>query len=65
MPGVLGELLMIETVDHTFRVETKVDKLHHLKGGKQLDDVMPPLWAPVLEVLSPQGLLLSGHERLE
>jgi len=43
MPGVLGELLMIETVDQTFRGEIKVAKLHDLKGGKQLDDVMPPL----------------------
>jgi hypothetical protein len=63
-PAVVGELLTITTSDQCFRGDLKVAKLHDPIGGKEMNEVIPPLWAPVLEVLAPQGMLLSGHERV-
>ena len=65
-PGVLGHLLTESTSDDRYHGVITVARLQdEAAGGKATNSLLPCLYAPVLQILSIQGLLLSGHERLE
>jgi hypothetical protein len=64
--GVLGQLLTESTTDERYKGVIVVARLQDdTAAGKPLNDVLPRLYAPVLQILSIQGLLLSGHERID
>lgn len=64
--GVVGQLLTESTSDERYNGIITVARLHDdAAGGKAANDMLPCLYAPVLQILSIQGLLLSGHERID
>ena len=60
--GVIGELLTVMEGDDFYKGAINVAKLHD--GGAMTMELLTPLYSPVLHILAPQGMLLTGHERI-
>lgn len=62
--GHVGELMTAMEGDDYYKGTIAVATLKDIAGGKSGIDLIPCLYAPVLHVLAPQGMLLTGHERI-
>ena len=62
--GFVGELLTFETTHDRRRGSILVAQLVNAVGGSQDDQLIPRLYEPVLQVLSIQGLLITGYEQI-
>src|SRR5258708_5023665 len=62
--AIVGELLTVATDDECYKGSVTVARLHDPAGGKPGIELIPCLYAPVLHILAPQGLLLTDHERI-
>ena len=62
--GVVGDLLTSETADGGRKGTVTVARLQDDAGGSPMIELIPTLYSPVLVILAPRGLLLSGHERI-
>ena len=65
-PGAVGQLLTVTATDDRYRGVLTVAKLQDEAGsGKATsDELLPCLYAPVLLILSINGMLISGYERI-
>jgi hypothetical protein len=62
-PGVVGELLVWERHDALLRRSTRIATLvEGVRAGE--NEVLPPLFDATLVWMAPQGLVISGTERL-
>jgi hypothetical protein len=62
--GIVGELLTVMEGDDFYKGMIAVARLNDDAGGKARIELIPGLYAPVLHILAPQGMLLTGHERI-
>ena len=62
-PGFVGELLVCERHDDLLRRSTRIATLvEGVRPGE--NEVLPPLFDATLVWMAPQGLVISGIERL-
>jgi len=61
--GTLGELVTAQTEDESYKGTLIVARLHEAAGAP-LAELLPSLYQVTLRVLAPQGMLLTGHERI-
>lgn len=61
--GVVGELLVCERLDPLLRRTTRVATLTSF-GDAKTADLLPPLFDAAVVWMAPQGLVLSGIERI-
>jgi len=62
--GTLGELVTAQTADNSYKGTVIVARLHDDAGGSPSAELIPSLYQVTLRVLAPQGMLLTGHERI-
>ncbi len=63
-PGVTGELITAHIADERDKDTVIVARLQLEAGGTPSVDLIPSLYQVTLRVLAPQGMLLTGHERI-
>jgi hypothetical protein len=62
--GIIGELVTVCEPDDFHKGAITIAKLHDPAGGKAGIELVACLYAPVLHIVAPQGMLLTGHERI-
>ena len=60
----MGELITAQTADNSYKGTVIVARLHTEAGGSPSIELIPSLYQVTLRVLAPQGMLLTGHERI-
>ncbi len=63
--GIVGELTTADCPDDLLRGTVTVASLKDPASGAQRNELLPPLYIATLRLIAPQGLLLSGLERID
>jgi hypothetical protein len=62
--GIIGDLLTEQIADASYKGTVIVARVRGSAGGTPADELLPPLYQVTLRILAPQGMLLTGYERI-
>jgi len=62
--GVTGDLVTAQAADDDFKSTVIIARLHDPAGGMPTIELLPSLYQATLRILAPQGMLLTGYERV-